>query len=69
MQTVTEEASLSESIRSVLKVENSIEGGCAELLDKEQTLIRQGSTYSSQALLVTADAQFIIVRLALALVS
>ena len=31
-----------ETLRQVLEVENSIEDGCEVLLDKEQTLIRQG---------------------------
>ena len=33
---------MSENIRQVLKVEHRIEGGCEVLLDKEQTLIREG---------------------------
>ena len=39
---VTDEICQGESIRQVLKVESMMEGGCRELLDKEQTLIRQG---------------------------
>lgn len=39
---VTDETCQGESIRQVLKVESMIEGGCRELLDKEQTLIKQG---------------------------
>lgn len=39
---VTDENSQSENIRQVLKVESMMEGGCRELLDKEQALVRQG---------------------------
>ncbi len=42
IQTVTDEVTQSENIRQVLKIENMIEGGCVQLLDKEQILIRQG---------------------------
>ena len=31
-----------ENIRRVLEVERRMEGGCAALLDKDQTLIREG---------------------------
>ena len=41
-QLVTDEACQSESIREVLKVEGMMEGGCRELLDKEQALVKQG---------------------------
>ena len=37
-----DEVCQSETIRRVLKVESMLEGGCRELLDKEQTLIKQG---------------------------
>ena len=39
---MTDEVSQYETLRQVLEVENSIEDGCEVLLDKEQTLIRQG---------------------------
>lgn len=39
---MTDEACQSESIRQVLKVESMLEGGCRELLDKEQALVKQG---------------------------
>jgi len=41
-QTVTDEVSTCENIRQVLKIEHQIEGGCEVLLDREQTLIREG---------------------------
>ena len=41
-KTVTDETGQGESIRQVLRVEAMIEGGCRELLDKEQALIKQG---------------------------
>ena len=40
---VTDETTMNENIREVLKVESMIEGGCKELLDKEQALLRQGN--------------------------
>lgn len=39
---MSDEVSQTESLRQVLEVENMIEDGCEVLLDKEQTLIRQG---------------------------
>ena len=42
LQMVTDESTQNESIREVLKIEAMIEGGCKELLDKEQALVRQG---------------------------
>lgn len=40
---MTDEISLqSENIRRVLEVERRMEGGCAALLDKDQTLLREG---------------------------
>ena len=39
---MTDEVSVSESIRAVLKIERQIEGGCDVLLDKEQALVRKG---------------------------
>jgi len=41
-KTVTDEVSTCENIRQVLKIEHQIEGGCEVLLDREQTLIREG---------------------------
>lgn len=39
---VTDETTQNENIREVLKLESMMEGGCRELLDKEQALVRQG---------------------------
>lgn len=39
---VTDETGQGESIRQVLRVEALIEGGCRELLDKEQAVVKQG---------------------------
>ena len=41
-QVVTDEVSMSESMRQVLQVEHRIEGGCKHLLDSEQALVRKG---------------------------
>ena len=42
VQMVTDEACQGENVRQVLKVEAMLEGGCRELLDKDQALVRQG---------------------------
>ena len=39
---MTDEVSVSENIREVLKIERQIEGGCDVLLDKEQAIVRGG---------------------------
>ena len=41
-QMVSDEGSQGEILRQVLNVEGMIEGGCTELLDKDQALIKQG---------------------------
>lgn len=41
-KTVTDDVCISENVRQVLRVEQKIEGGCDVLLDKEQSLIREG---------------------------
>ena len=46
---VSDETTQNESIREVLKIESTIEGGCRELLDKEQALVRQGKLVASVA--------------------
>ena len=38
---MAEEGGQSEEMREVLKVEAMLEGGCLELLDKDQALIKQ----------------------------
>jgi hypothetical protein len=37
-----------ENIRRVLEVERRMEGGCAALLDKDQTLLREGTLYQAR---------------------
>ena len=44
---MTNELSQCETLRQVLEVENMIEDGCEVLLDKEQTLVRQGKPHVS----------------------
>ena len=45
---MTDEVGQSDMLRQVLEVENMIEDGCEVLLDKEQTLIRQGKLHHMQ---------------------
>ena len=39
---VADEGGQSEMLRQMLRVEGMIEGGCKELLDKDQALVKQG---------------------------
>ena len=48
-QMVSDEAPHNDNIREVLKTESMIEGGCKELLDKDQALVKQGiGLYSAE---------------------
>ncbi len=42
---ITDEGGQSEVLRQILKVEGMLEGGCRELLDKDQALIKQGKYF------------------------
>ena len=45
---VIDEPCQNESVREVLKIEAMLEGGCRQLLDREQTLIRKGKNIQSR---------------------
>ena len=47
IQAVTDGVNNCESFRQVLKVEHKIEGGCNELLDREQILVKNGEWATS----------------------
>lgn len=68
-QTVTDEVSLSENIRQVLKVESKIEGGCEVLLDKEQALVKKGTINSSVIFETSLCLSFHLLRFSLTLSS